>query len=369
MKVASKLKLSWRISGEGEVTVWGLLAAVCAMLFAQSVLGQSYSGVEAMLVPHTDVVVPGDPIVLDFILKNTTDAPIVLEPPGMQTDGLPPESTLSLPHIFSGPGFSGLRIEGDYGRTWTDVFGYQPPAHAAKLSIPAKGIVGLSLAINDFYPPVRRAGRYKLAWSPYDGLIKSNQVTIDVEPRKQAVVFTDRGTMKIQFDYDKAPKHVENFIELARDGFYNQRTIHRIEPGYLFQTGCPRGDGTGMRADGKTLNAEFNSTPIDRGTVCMARLESDPNSASCQFFVTATRIPEWDGRYTVFGKLVDEESMATLDNIMSQQVNDDGRPKHRVIVSFVRIVDMPQDVRPADSAPTHLPTTPAEIPTVPVESP
>ena len=363
------MKASWRNSFVSGASCWGWLGVLCALLFASPTFAQSLKGVEAMLVARSDMVVPGDPIVLDFILKNTTDAPVELSPPGMQTDGYTPESALTLPHVFSGPGFTGLTIKGDYGRTWTDVFGYQPPAGAAKLSIPAKGIVGVSLAINDYYPPVRRAGRYKFVWSPYGGAIKSNEVMVDVEPRKQAVLFTDRGTMKIQFDYEKAPKHVENFIELARDGFYNQRTIHRIEPGFMFQTGCPKGDGTGMRPDGKTLNAEFNDTSIDRGTVCMARLESDPNSASCQFFVTATRIPEWDGRYTVFGKLVGEESMATLDNIMSQPVDDDGRPKHRVLVSFVRIVDMPVDFHPVEAAPVQLPPTPAELPTVPVESP
>ncbi|GJM26644.1 MAG: hypothetical protein DHS20C16_30590 [Phycisphaerae bacterium] len=345
-----------------------LVCVVCASV-EPTVFAQSYSGVEARLVPHANVAIPGDPIVLDFILKNTTDAPIVLAPPGMQTDGMAAESTLSLQHIFSGSGFTGLTIKGDFGRTWTDVFSYQPPASAAELHIPAKGIVGVSLAINDFYPPVRRAGRYEMVWMPYGGAVQSNRITIDVEPRKQAVVFTDRGTMKIQFDYERAPKHVENFIDLARDGFYNQRTIHRIDPGYLFQTGCPLGDGTGMRADGKTIDAEFNSTPIDRGTVCMARLESDPNSASCQFFVTATRIPEWDGRYTVFGKLIGEESMETLEKIMGQPIRDDGHPKHRVLVSYVRIVDVPPDVRPINTVQTQSPAVSDVLPTVPAEAP
>jgi peptidyl-prolyl cis-trans isomerase B (cyclophilin B) len=366
--MANTLNSTYRnLAGSGLIRWLPLAVLVCAFVAHPAVFGQAYAGLEARLVTHSDVVVPGDPIVLDFILKNTTDAPIVLAPLGMHTDGYAAESTLSLPHIFSGPGFTGLTIKGDYGHTWTDVFGYQPPAGAAELHIPANGIVGVTLAINPFYPPVRRAGRYEMVWSPYGGAVHSNRVTIDVEPRKQAVLFTDRGTMKIQFDYERAPKHVENFIDLARDGFYNQRTIHRLEPGYLFQTGCPRGDGTGMRADGKTLDAEFNNTPIDRGTVCMARLESDPNSASCQFFVTATRIPEWDGRYTVFGKLIGEESMATLDTIMSQPVDDDGRPKHRMIVSFVRIVDVPADVRTVEEVPTQMQTVPDQLPTVPAQ--
>ncbi len=340
-----------------------LLAGVlCALAASRVTLGQSYSGLEAHLIPHTHTVVPGDPIVVDFILRNTTDSPMVLTPPGMGTNSSSPEAALSLPHVFSGKGFTGLTIKGDYGHTWTDVFGYQPPANTNELHIPAKGIVGVSLAIEQFYPPVRRAGHYEMIWSPYGGAVQSNRVTFDVEPRKQAVVFTDRGTMKIQFDYEHAPKHVENFIELARDGAYNQRTIHRIDPGFLFQTGCPKGDGTGTRPDGKTIDAEFNNTPIDRGTVCMARLESDPNSASCQFFVTASRIPEWDGRYSVFGKLVGEESMTTLDNIMSQPTDEFGRPKHRVIVSYVRIVDVPPDTRPVKTVPTQLPTVPAELP-------
>ncbi len=345
-----------------------LLLAVClACVVSGSALGQSYSGVQAQLVARKTVVVPGDPIVLDFVLRNTTDDLVVLTPLGMQTEGFSPVSTLTLPHIFSGSGFTGLTIKGDFGRTWSDVFAYQPPAGAAELHIPAHGIVGVSLAIDEFYPPVQRAGRYEMVWTPYGGAIRSNSVTVNVEPRKQAEVFTDRGTMKIQFDYDHAPKHVANFIELAREGFYNQRQIHRIDPGYLIQTGCPKGDGTGMRRDGKTLDAEFSDTPIDRGTVCMARLESDPNSASCQFFITASRIPEWDARYTVFGRLVDKESLATLDKIMEMPIDEDGRPKHRVIVSFVRVVDVPPDIRPVGSRPSESPPPSTQLPTVPAK--
>ncbi len=331
------------------------------LLFGSTSKGQVPSGLEAHLSARSSSFIPGDPVVLDFLLYNTTDADMVLTPPGVVSNPNFSEFGLTLSQVFSGVGFSALTIDGEYGRSWSDAFGYQPSEFASDLHLPARGIVGKSIAIDHYYPAVQRPGKYSIVWAPYGGSITSNRLAIEVTPRKQAMLFTDKGAMTIQFEYDLAPKHVQNFIELARSNAYNNMPIHRIEPGYLFQTGCPNGDGTGKRADGKTLVAEFNKTPIDRGTVCMARLESDPNSASSQFFVTATRIPEWDGRYTVFGKLVGEESLATLDKIMAQPIREDGRPKHRILLSVVRIVDIPPNVRPVENASQAPPTTPATV--------
>jgi cyclophilin family peptidyl-prolyl cis-trans isomerase len=147
--------------------------------------------------------------------------------------------------------------------------------------------------------------------------------------------------MTVRFFYADAPKTVGNFIELAKSGFYDRTTFHRIEPGYLLQGGCPKGDGTGIRADGKRIPAEFNSRPVDKGTVAMALLEDEPDSASSQFFICNTRQKEWDGRYTVFGELVGEASYETLDRLMATPVDEHGHPTRTLHVRSARIVDTP----------------------------
>jgi peptidyl-prolyl cis-trans isomerase B (cyclophilin B) len=100
-----------------------------------------------------------------------------------------------------------------------------------------------------------------------------------------------------------APRHVENFLKLARDGFYDNLIFHRILPGFVIQGGCPKGDGTG--GPGWRLKAEFNKRPHQPGTLSMAR-SSDPDSAGSQFFICLTRekCRHLDGQYTGFGQVV-----------------------------------------------------------------
>ena len=108
------------------------------------------------------------------------------------------------------------------------------------------------------------------------------------------------------------------------------------------QGGDPRGDGTGIRLDGKRIAAEFNDRVHDKGSLSMALTQDDdPDSASCQFFVSNTRQKEWNGRYTVFAHLTGEESYQTLDRIMGTPVDAEGRPKRTIYMRNVRIVDAP----------------------------
>jgi peptidyl-prolyl cis-trans isomerase B (cyclophilin B) len=244
--------------------------------------------------------------------------------------------------VFSGVGTSGLTIRGQYTRTLTEAAGYQQPKSAPEIVLGPHAVVGTTVDISALYPPMKVAGLYRVVWQPYGGLVTSNQLTIEVAALKHAIIMTDEGSMTVELKYKLAPRHVANFIELAKSDFYNQRTFHRVEPGYFIQGGCPKGDGTGIRLDGKKVNAEFSDYPVDRGTVCMARLESDPNSASCQFIIANTRLPDWDGRYGVFGQLVGEESYATLDRLMASPVDPRlGRPLRSVYIRAVRVVDAP----------------------------
>lgn len=129
---------------------------------------------------------------------------------------------------------------------------------------------------------------------------------------KQATIHTDYGTMTLRFFPDVAPKHVENFIDLAEKGFYDGLTFHRIMKGFMIQGGCPLGTGTGSGP--RRLAAEFNEKPHQVGTLSMARA-SNPNSASCQFFICLDRCDFLDRQYTVFGELVDDASRETLRKI------------------------------------------------------
>ena len=120
----------------------------------------------------------------------------------------------------------------------------------------------------------------------------------------QATIATEFGDLTVELWNDVAPNHVENFLKLARDGFYDGLTFHRIIPGFVIQGGCPKGDGTG--GPGWTVDAEFNSRPHVPGTLSMAR-SSDPNSAGSQFFICLTRekCQHLDGQYTGFGQVTD----------------------------------------------------------------
>ncbi len=135
-----------------------------------------------------------------------------------------------------------------------------------------------------------------------------------------AIVNTKEGPIEIRLRPDLAPKTVQNFIDLAGVGFYYNTLFHRVIPGTIIQGGDPNSKDNNPYNDGQGnsgtfLAAEFSKEPFQRGTVAMAR-SSDPNSASCQFFICLKRMPQWDGEYTIFGEvtkgieLVDEMSRA-----------------------------------------------------------
>lgn len=120
--------------------------------------------------------------------------------------------------------------------------------------------------------------------------------------KQTAVITLDNGhEVRVELFPDDAPRTVESFATLARQGFYNGLSFHRVVPGFVVQGGCPRGDGTG--GPGYTLAAEFNARQHVRGTVAMARAQH-PDSAGSQFYITYGPTPHLDGNYTVFGHVV-----------------------------------------------------------------
>lgn len=150
---------------------------------------------------------------------------------------------------------------------------------------------------------------------------------------KYRVVFmTNRGNMEAEFWPDVAPNHVRNFLDLAYTGFYDGKIFHRVIPGFMIQGGCPRGDGTG---DGpRRLKAEFNAKKHEKGVLSMAR-SSNPNSASCQFFVMHDTSPFLDGQYSVFGKVT--SGLETIDLIVNSPRDRTDRPNERQVIESARV--------------------------------
>jgi cyclophilin family peptidyl-prolyl cis-trans isomerase len=112
---------------------------------------------------------------------------------------------------------------------------------------------------------------------------------------------------------DETPVHVFNFLELARRGFYDGTTFHRIVPDFVIQGGDPRGDGNGGKTwSGESLRGEFTPRKFLRGSLGMPR-NDDPDSGGSQIFVTHRETPHLDGRYTLFGEL--REGFDVLDKI------------------------------------------------------
>ena len=137
------------------------------------------------------------------------------------------------------------------------------------------------------------------------------EMSIDTSKTYTATVKTVRGDFVITLRPDLAPEHVNSFVFLAREGYYDGTTFHRVIPGFVAQGGDPTGQGTG--GPGYTVPAEFTTEEkFERGTVGMAR-SSDPNSAGSQFFINFAATPNLDGAYTIFGTVT--EGMDVVDCI------------------------------------------------------
>ena len=154
----------------------------------------------------------------------------------------------------------------------------------------------------------------------------------------------DYGTISVELDADTAPISVENFCELAEDGFYNGLTFHRIISGFMIQGGDPNGDGSG--GSDQTIHGEFSSNGTEnnishvRGTISMARSD-DYNSASSQFFIVHQDTPSLDGLYAAFGHVTD--GMDVVDAICENTPVEDSNGTvawwNQPIISEIRIID------------------------------
>lgn len=159
-----------------------------------------------------------------------------------------------------------------------------------------------------------------------------------------ATIDTAVGVIKVKLFPDVAPKHVENFKKLAKEGFFNGTGFHRAVPNLLIQGGDPntRGDDRntwGMGAPGQpNVPAEFSDRPFKRGVLGMARKGNDVNSGTSQFFICLRDFPQWNGQYTVFGEVV--EGMEVVEKIanMPTQPGDPGsKLLNKVVMNKVTV--------------------------------
>ena len=160
----------------------------------------------------------------------------------------------------------------------------------------------------------------------------------DNKPRKQiATIQTNKGTITFELLPELAPEHVKNFVELARSEFYDGTKFHRVIPGFMIQGGDPNtktanssnwGTGSGPRR----LKAEFSPAAKAshvRGMVSMAR-SSDPNSASCQFFIVHQDSAFLDNQYSIFGRVL--TGMEVVDAIANAPRDPGDRPLQHVVI-------------------------------------
>ncbi len=144
------------------------------------------------------------------------------------------------------------------------------------------------------------------------------------------VMETSFGNIELELFWDKTPKTAENLLRLVISGFYDGLTFHRIIPNFVIQGGCPVGDGTG--GPGYSMDFEKADTKHLKGSLAMARSQ-DLNSAGSQFYICLKALPNLDGNYVVFGKVV--KGMDVVDKIAQVETGTRGMPKEKVIMTKV----------------------------------
>jgi cyclophilin family peptidyl-prolyl cis-trans isomerase len=147
-----------------------------------------------------------------------------------------------------------------------------------------------------------------------------------------ATMNTTKGTIELELYPDDAPKTVENFVMLARDGYYDGVIFHRVIPDFMIQGGDPTGTGRG--GPGYQFEDEFNRHRVERGALAMAN--AGPNTNGSQFFiVTAEATPWLDGKHTVFGRVT--SGMDVVDEISTVDRDASDKPREDVRIEAVQI--------------------------------
>ncbi len=149
-----------------------------------------------------------------------------------------------------------------------------------------------------------------------------------------ATLHTSEGPIELELHSDDAPTTVDNFVKLARDGFYEGVIFHRVIPDFMIQGGDPTGTGTG--GPGYQFEDEINQHPVERGALAMAN--AGPNTNGSQFFIVTLESAPWlDGKHTVFGRVT--SGMDVVDRISQVDRDPNDRPREPVTIERVELVD------------------------------
>jgi cyclophilin family peptidyl-prolyl cis-trans isomerase len=147
-----------------------------------------------------------------------------------------------------------------------------------------------------------------------------------------ATMHTNHGPIELRLFDEDAPKTVDNFLKLSRDGYYDGLSFHRVIKDFMIQGGCPQGTGTG--GPGYEFEDEINHHKIERGAVAMANRGPDTNGS--QFFIVTTESASWlDGKHTVFGTV--SAGMEAVDSIEATDTGPQDRPVQPVVIEGVEV--------------------------------
>jgi peptidyl-prolyl cis-trans isomerase B (cyclophilin B) len=148
----------------------------------------------------------------------------------------------------------------------------------------------------------------------------------------QATMHTNHGPIELELFEDDAPKTVENFVKLSKDGYYDGLIFHRVIKDFMIQGGCPQGTGTG--GPGYEFEDEINDHKIVRGALAMAN--RGPNTNGSQFFIVTTDAASWlDGKHTVFGEV--RSGMEAVDSIEATETGAQDRPTEDAVIERVEV--------------------------------
>jgi peptidyl-prolyl cis-trans isomerase B (cyclophilin B) len=167
--------------------------------------------------------------------------------------------------------------------------------------------------------------------------VEAAQKGLDLAAKKyQLELDTTLGKITLDMLADVAPGHVRNLLGLAKIGYYDGLSFHRIIKGFMIQGGCPEGTGSG--GPGYTIPAEFNATKHVPGVVSMART-SDPDSGGSQFFICLEAAPHLDRQYTAFGRTADAASLAVVKAIGNVKTGANDRPATPVTIKTAKVIE------------------------------
>ena len=168
----------------------------------------------------------------------------------------------------------------------------------------------------------------------YNQYARPPLMTIDATASYSAIIRTNQGSMTIELFPSEAPKTVNNFVFLAQEGFYNGLIFHRVIPRFMIQGGDPTGNGTS--GPGYKFEDEIVDTLGFEGPGILAMANAGPGTNGSQFFITVAPTPHLQGNHTIFGRIVDGQSVADAISVVTKGPGD--RPVQPVVIEAIDIV-------------------------------